>query len=262
MNLEKLIIGCPFGNYFNLQGFTSTLGTFTLQNRGGNWKRLWRAIRTLRYNRRLQGWTSCLKLPNPGIYYCLYKMDYWDKIISIHGFDEQEWRLLIGSCYSRLGCCTLELNISCPNSTRKTCTRGFNADVLAAIRGWLTPIDVSKPIVFIPKLPPINPLEHALPFYDLGVKYFHACNALPIPNGSLSGKPCKQFGIAGVEALRRRFLSDPDVKIIGGGGVTHFQDVKDYLSAGADHVAVASVLINPFNWSRVKKFPKQAEGDK
>jgi len=40
--------------------------------------------------------------------------------------------------------------------------------------------------------------------------------------------------------------------IIGGGGITHLDDVKDYQSAGATHFAVGSVLFNPFNWRRIK----------
>ena len=69
---------------------------------------------------------------------------------------------------------------------------------------------------------------------------------------TISGKPLKQYSLWAVGDLRQKYGSD--VALIGGGGVTDTTDVVDYLKVGADHVAIASVLFNPFNWRKVKWF--------
>src|SRR4051812_44252516 len=91
--MKRLIISAPFGNYLSFEGATSTVGTFTLSYRGGFWKRLWRVLLTVRYDRRNDSWTNKLGLPNPGLYTVL-KEQIRDKILSIHGFSESEWLLL------------------------------------------------------------------------------------------------------------------------------------------------------------------------
>ncbi|PIT97463.1 hypothetical protein COT77_01335 [Candidatus Berkelbacteria bacterium CG10_big_fil_rev_8_21_14_0_10_41_12] len=54
---------------------------------------------------------------------------------------------------------------------------------------------------------------------------------------AVSGPPIRSFGLEAVRKLREAGVKSP---IIGGGGITHFEHVKDYLEAGADAVYVST----------------------
>src|SRR5580704_13425288 len=117
--MNKVIIGAPFGNYFNFPNTTNTLGTFTEASRGGFFTRVRKVLQTVRYNRRQQSWINKLGLPNPGIY-GVFKRDYnenRENIISIRGFSKLEWSRLVNNAYM-YGAYAIELNISCPNVTK------------------------------------------------------------------------------------------------------------------------------------------------
>jgi dihydroorotate dehydrogenase len=235
--IHRLIISAPFGNWLHWPGTTPTLGTFTRHHRGGLLYRLWRCLRTLRPCR--GGWVNRLGLPNPGI--DSLPLDYYDgKIISIHGFNEQEWLSLI----KRLPCGVrgwVEFNLSCPNVGTVDHSGAVNAAEFALAYG--TPV--------IAKLPPVRWLGLACAMYASGVRTFHCCNTLPVPGGGLSGPALKPYSLTVVRALRQRW--GDGITLIAGGGVYGMRDALDYLDAGADHVAIASVLLNPFNWHHVAR---------
>lgn len=241
--LKPLIISAPFGNWINHAHATSTLGTFTLKYRGGLNYRLWRMLMTLRYSWTTKSWRNKLGLPNPGLrslsepvgQHAVY---YDDKIISIFGFNKDEWNelaRLIADVY-RPG--AVELNLSCPNVAHPQ-------DLLV---GAMAAVDrlMSAEIRIIAKLPPVRWMNIAKPMYDYGVRTFHGCNTIQTPGGGWSGKVLKQYSLWCVEDLRQKW--GDDITIIGGGGIDSEQDITDYKKAGADHCAVGSMLLNPFNW--------------
>ena len=242
--LQDIVISAPFGNWLNFEGATSTLGTFTLNYRGGFWYRLWRCLRTLRYNRRSQAWINKLGLPNPGIASLDKSKDYINKVISIHGFNFSEWDELAKRA-SELSPLAVELNLSCPNVGHKHNI----GDVLSAIEHLL-----STNIMVIAKIPPVRWMDLVNPLYDVGVTTFHACNTIPTPGGGLSGKPLKHYSLWAVEEIKQKF--GEKAYIIGGGGVSSIDDVNDYKKAGADAVAIGSMLLNPFNIKKVKAIIK------
>lgn len=235
MKLKPLIISAPFGNWFTHPDATSTLGTFTLQYRGGPVKRAWRIAKTLRYRPALKGWSNKLGLPNEGIarLISLKKREYADKIVSLHGFATEDWEAIFSSI-KYLAIPFVELNCSCPN-------------VQDSSLHWPTifknAVGVLNCSTIIVKLPPIRWLDLVRPAYDSGITHFHACNTLPVPCGGLSGKTLKQYSLWVVEEIRKTF---PQATIIGGGGVYDGNEVKDYYAAGANHIAIASCLLNPF----------------
>lgn len=257
--LPRLIISAPFGNSRVLRALlptaTPTLGTFTLHRRGGLAYCLWRCLLTLRYNRRSQSWINRLGLPNPGIESLPRELgigtadrhlaDYTDRIISIKGFSQYEWAMLAWSMADRQTR-FVELNLSCPNvGEQPSCDDALDAAEILLRAGRIV----------IAKLPPVKWLDLAVPLYDAGVRHFHACNTLPVPAGGLSGKPLKPLSLWAVAGLKQRW--GETVAVIGGGGVTHESDYLDYRRAGADAVAVGSVLLNPFNWSRIRRLATQ-----
>jgi dihydroorotate dehydrogenase len=66
------------------------------------------------------------------------------------------------------------------------------------------------------------------------------------PAGVMSGKPLMQLSLAAIRDFREAF--GDSVTLIGGGGITSVDDARTYLSTGADHVALGSMLFNPLNW--------------
>lgn len=237
--MNKIIISAPFGNYLKFPGTTGTLGTFTLNPRSG---RLWRFLKTVRYNRRQQSWINKLRLPNPGIA-SVHWQEACASIVSIHGFNKHEWHELIQIAQTKTD--WIELNLSCPNVQDQYSTADLEMPIRYALQ-------LEHPV--IAKLPPIKWLERGRMLFNFGIRWFHLCNTIPSPGGGISGKPLKQYSLWAIEEFRKEWGNE--VKIIGGGGITNTTDVEDYRSAGADHFSIGSVLLNPWNWHKIKTWVK------
>lgn len=237
--MYRLIVGAPFGNYFSFRRATSTIGTHTWHRRAGLPTRLWRLATTVRYDRRTGSWVNRMRLPSPGITSIPY--DAIGKILSIHGFNDVEWKALTVAA-QRLDPLALEFNPFCPNVEDTSML-----DVIPAA-AWA----VEQRMRVVVKLPPYQWLKIARTFWNVGVRYFHCCNTIPVPGGGMSGKPLKPYVRWAMSDLRQEWGSD--VKIIAGGGVTSLEDVKEYANAGADHIAIASMLFWPWNWPKVPRF--------
>lgn len=254
MKLERLVISAPFGNWLSFPHATSTLGTFTLHPRGGLVYRLWRCLRTLRYDRRMGGWVNRLGLPNPGIRSLAGRdgrsmgTEALGSILSIHGFTPEEWQGLVTHAEYRRAT-AVEFNLSCPNVGP--------APFADVIPGLDKALRLFGPDRVITKLPPVGTVRLVGELYRIGVRAFHCCNTLPTPAGGLSGPVLKPLALEAVREVKQRW---PDAMVIGGGGVRTVEDVRDYRKAGADHVAIASTLLNPFRWRHVPKLAQAAVG--
>ncbi len=234
--MKPLIISAPFGNWFNYDFATSTIGTYTRYYRGGILKRIWRMIRTLRYNRKLKGWFNALGLPNPGINIINGVVDS-ERILSIMGFNQQEWLYLM----TNNGFKNIELNLSCPNVDHKVLISDLKPAILCGQ-------DRLKRL--IAKLSPVGWFNQINELYDLGITIFHCFNTYPTTRGGLSGKALIPFVLRAMDRIRAKFGNR--VVLIAGGGVTCKEDVDRYRDAGANHVAIASMLLNPLNWYKVE----------
>lgn len=239
--MNKLIISAPFGNYLSFPNTTSIIGTFTRHYRAGLFKRIWRVLSTVRHNRRQQSWLNKMGLPNPGLDSLgnFRSVIENEQIVSIHGFCKDDWDWLVGRLLLT-NVREVEFNLSCPNVGHKPSI----ADVVPAMEYAL-----SEDRIVIAKLPPVRWMDFAIPLYSLGVHYFHLCNTIPTPGGGMSGKPLKQYSLWAVEEVKQKWGND--VTVIGGGGITGVDDVRDFVAAGADHCAVGSLLFNPFKWCRI-----------
>lgn len=248
--INPLVVSAPFGNRIQFPGVTSTLGTFTYHYRAGWLVRHLRLITRLRWSPTMRAWRNWLGLPNPGIgwlnaRHLHRRIRVSDKIVSIHGFTTQEWYKLLDITYDMrpLG---IELNVSCPNVQHPAEWLGI-VDMACK---WAVEFGVdcrnqcrSAPWVIV-KLPPLGYQQLATIAFERGVRWFHACNTLPVePRGGISGKPLKPLSLECVKWLRWEF--GKDAKIVGGGGVRTVKDAYDYKLAGADCVAVGTALFNP-----------------
>ena len=244
-----LIISAPFGNYFQPEWAIPTLGTFTYWARRTNrnqynerlwWLGLaWRMATTLRYHRRLGGWTNRLGLKNPGINSLLdrvrYKhLDLSRKIVSIHGFTLLEWDELFRQVrLVAVKPLAVELNVSCPNV--EVSTLAAIADVFKVARGRLPDHRL------IAKLPPLHAVELARRAVDEGIDAVHCTNTLPCPGGGLSGATLRPLAVNAVRDIRERFGSK--LAIVGGGGVLLPEHALEFVEAGAGAVAIGSGLL-------------------
>lgn len=239
--VERLVISAPFGNYITRDGATSTLGTFTLHNRGGVFYRAWRMLRTLRRVGRVGGWVNRLGLPNPGLQWLREKEQCGDivvkrKIISVHGFTLDQWRTLIHRTVE-MRPAAIELNVSCPNVTQELSDPGRRLLFRLVEEGYLKQ---GCEIPFIVKVPPNEAVEVIAEAQRRGIKYFHCFNTIPVAGGGLSGEPLRAVY---PEMIRLLKPSMPDTSIIGGGGIEDMLHANRYIKAGTDHVAVGSALL-------------------
>ena len=232
--LEPTVIAAPFGNYIHPRGATPTLGTFTAKRRPG---RVMQVLKTVRYYRRLKAWVNHIGLRNPGMAWLVEragarKVDVADKLVSVHGFNRDEWMSLIEDA-ARLGPCGIELNMSCPNVGEVDWPDDLFERAVAS----------GAPVVV--KLPPINYEVMLVQALEAGVRAFHCCNTLPVPAGGLSGAPLKPLSLRCVRALRHGAHGD-ELTLIGGGGIHSIEDIDAYRTAGADHVSLGTVTMHPW----------------
>jgi len=238
--LAPLIISAPFGNYVQPRGCTPTLGTFTSERRPG---RLLQIIRTVRYSPSLGAWVNKIGLRNPGIDWLAARSrdgrtSVADKLISIHGFNDQQWDRLLGVAadLSPLG---IELNMSCPNVGHVNWP------------AWLFQRAVERAtaagLLVIVKIPPVNYRQMVEQALGAGVRHLHCCNTIPVPAGGVSGKPLKPVALQCIRDVRSiaASMNFKDLRIIGGGGITVPADIDDYSGAGANQFAIGTKCFNP-----------------
>lgn len=249
--MKPVIVSAPFGNYPNLlrrltgADFTPTMGTFTANPRG-MWdkpygSRLLRILLTLRYSPTFKSWKNKIGLKNPGVRWLQErvhskKLAVDDKIVSIFGWDMHEWEIL-ARAMNDIRPMYVEVNASCPNVDKPP----FTVELFQMLDSF--------GLRTIVKLPPVGYRNLAEMAWTSGVRAFHATNTLPTPKGGLSGKALKPVALEVVRDLRMRF---PLATIIGGGGISTPDDAMEFQERGANHVAVGSMLFNPFNWRKVR----------
>ncbi|MEM8835729.1 MAG: hypothetical protein AAGD00_07910 [Planctomycetota bacterium] len=226
-----LVISAPFGNYVRPPGATPTLGTFTAERRPG---RVWRIVKTLRYAPSMGAWVNKIGLRNPGIDWLAERVrtgkeDVSHAIVSIHGFDDDEWYTLIEKA-AALEPLAIELNVSCPNVGEVSWpSELFERAVGSGVRT-------------IVKIPPVRFRAMVDAAVGAGVRILHCCNTIPVPAGGMSGKPLLPVCLDVIASVRERHEG---VEIIGGGGITRPGDVDLYADAGVRYAAVGTKALDP-----------------
>jgi dihydroorotate dehydrogenase len=233
-----LVLAAPFGNWFPWG--LRTLGTYTLARRAGPLLRAWRVLSTVRYRADLGGWVNRLGLPNPGI--DAAPAGDGTAVLSLRASSAGEWEELAGRV--RGAWAVVELNLSCPNHA-------------AGGGGWEAAVRVLRAAGHrvAAKLPPVGRWRSlADAAVGAGIDWLHASNTIPVAEGGLSGRRLLPLALGAVAWVRGRF--GDRVAVTGGGGVRGPAEAAAHLRAGADHVSVASALLNPLNWPRVRRLAR------
>ena len=229
-----IFIAAPFGNYIKPKGTIPVCGTYTLHPRGNV---LWSAVRSLRYNFKMRGWTNALRLPNPGVKVGLDRQ-IRGEVLSIAEIEKGDFSKLIEIIPEGTN---VELNLSCPNLGKSLPWDSARVFTQTNVRKWC-----------IAKLSPLTTPEQ-LEFLidDLGFTQLHFSNTLPLggDRGGLSGRVLRPYTLELIRLVRENW--GDSVTIIAGGGVSDFGAVYEYLNEGANHVSLGSVCFNPFKLRKI-----------
>ncbi len=128
----------------------------------------------------------------------------------------------------------LELNLSCPNVAEYGHPRRATLEAFARLPG----------AAISAKLPP--DLYEASVLAELcleaGIRRVHLSNTLPSLRGGVSGAKLRAVNLPLVAAVARY---QPGAEIIAGGGVYSAEHARQYREAGARHLSLATVFMNP-----------------
>ncbi|MEO0478616.1 MAG: hypothetical protein AAF196_03965 [Planctomycetota bacterium] len=233
--VERLWISAPFGNYIQPEGALATLGTFTRRRRNG---RIWRILKTVRYDPFSGAWVNKIGLRNPGIDWLVKRVrssriDARKFLVSVHGFTADEWYDLLDMT-AALDPKGIELNLSCPNVGEVN----WPADLFPRAAALSVPV--------VCKLPPVRFEKMFEDAFSAGIRSFHCCNTLPVPVGGMSGPPLKPVALQCIQRLQELAGSQAEeLRLIGGGGIRRAVDIDDYADASVCAVAIGTKVMNP-----------------
>ena len=232
----KFFIAAPFGNYIKYRSRDNVIpvtGSWTLQYRSGFLGRIIRILKTMRYDRRRHGWLNKLGLPNEGIEVGL-KKTISSEIMSIAAIEDSDFNELFKLIPLDQ---SLEINFSCPNLDEKSPLSWNDASVFNN--------SPSNRKYCIAKIAPTTTIDQLTFLIDkLGFKQIHCCNTLPVKEGGLSGKSLIPYVNNLISIIREKWGNE--IVIIAGGGVTNQDDIKNYLSQGANHISLGTICFKPW----------------
>jgi dihydroorotate dehydrogenase (NAD+) catalytic subunit len=220
--------------------------TITVEPRGGNPPpRLWEAP---------AGLINSIGLPNKGLAGFL-EHDLPELatlpvplIVSVAGFDHDQFAQLVEEVSTATETAALELNVSCPN-VKSGCVMGSDPD---EITGLVTRVRTltEKPLIvkLTPNVAEVGPIAEAAEAAGAdAVSLINTLRAMPVDpatgrpwlgaeRGGLSGPAVRAVALEMTYEVRSRTT----LPLIGMGGIETGRDAFDFLSAGADLVAVGT----------------------
>lgn len=207
------------------------------------------------------GMLNSVGLANPGLAHVRAEELPWLRrrlvrakvLVNVVGFTESEYEEVIAGLEDGAadGIAAYELNLSCPNTAAGGVEFGASpasvARVVAGCRAVTRRALVAK---LSPALPDIPAIAEAA--VRAGADGISVVNTIPgflhdgaLPrlgngNGGVSGPALLPVGVLAVRRVKERL---PGVPVIGVGGVRSAADVRQYLAAGADLVAVGTAQL-------------------
>lgn len=206
------------------------------------------------------GMLNAIGLANPGLDHVLAEELPWlasrlsraRVIVNVVGFTEDEYVQVVQGLEQASGIAALELNLSCPNTSRGGIEFGADCSSVTRIVERCRAV-TRRPLIakLSPALPDIAGM--ALVARDAGANGVSLVNTLPgllydaggrprlgNGNGGVSGPALLPIGVL---ATRRVRDQAPDLPIIGVGGIRTADDVRQYLRAGASLVAIGTAAL-------------------
>ena len=201
------------------------------------------------------GMINAIGLQNPGVHHILDHelkvLEAYDVpiIANVAGSTEEDYVYVAEHISKASNVKALELNISCPNVKEGGMQFGVDPKVAAELTRKVK--DVSAVPVYVklsPNVTNIVEMAQAIAEYADGLTMINTLVGLRIDAktgrpiisnviGGLSGPAIKPVALRMVYEVRKAL---PTIPIIAMGGVQNAQDVIDYISVGADAVAVGT----------------------
>jgi len=203
------------------------------------------------------GMLNAVGLANPGLAHVravelpwlLARMQTARVLVNVVGFTLDEYASVIEGLDGLDGITAYELNLSCPNTAAGGLEFGADVASVGAIVSRCRRV-TKRPLVA--KLSPVLPdiAAMAIAARDAGADGVAVVNTLPglaldprgaarlgNGNGGASGPVLLPAGVLAVRRVRER---DPDLPVIGLGGVRGAADVRQYLAVGASLVGIGT----------------------
>lgn len=231
--LKPIIISPPFGQHVKFSWATSVSGSHTILQRPGLIKQAFKTIRKTK-----AGWVNRMGLRNNGLLSTPQKLDR-EKIISFVALRPEDWDIFL---YTIPSYHMVEINLGCPNIAEHEFAL---PSVFTSFVNRYKLVSVKLPGVFV------QAREYFEMAYEAGVRVFHICNTIPVPQGGLSGYRVKELSLRLINYVRFHYKND--FTIIAGGGIYSPRDVEYYAVAGADHYSLSTILFTPWKVRKVKK---------
>ncbi|MGV3041691.1 dihydroorotate dehydrogenase [Staphylococcus rostri] len=201
------------------------------------------------------GMINAIGLQNPGVHHILdhelKALEQYDVpiIANVAGSVEEDYVYVAEHISKAPNVKALELNISCPNVKEGGMQFGVDPQVAAELTRKVKAVSsVPVYVKLSPNVTNIVEMATAIAEYADGLTMINTLVGLridantgkPIINniiGGLSGPAIKPVALRMVYEVRKAL---PDIPIIAMGGVQDVQDVIDFISVGADAVAVGT----------------------
>ncbi|MCS4486202.1 dihydroorotate dehydrogenase [Staphylococcus americanisciuri] len=201
------------------------------------------------------GMINAIGLQNPGVHHILEHelkaLEHYDVpiIANVAGSVEEDYVYVAEHISKAPNVKALELNISCPNVKEGGMQFGVDPQVAAELTRKVKAVSsVPVYVKLSPNVTNIVEMATAIAEYADGLTMINTLVGLridantgqPIINniiGGLSGPAIKPVSLRMVYEVRKAL---PDMPIIAMGGVQDVQDVIDFISVGADAVAVGT----------------------
>ena len=173
-------------------------------------------------------------------------------LVNVVGFREEEYAAVVSGLEDSTGFAAWELNLSCPNTARGGIEFGAEPESVSRIVSSVR--KVTKRPVFA-KLSPVLPdvATMACAARDAGADGVSLVNTMPgylyngdrprvgQGNGGISGPALRPVGLLAVRRVAER--TQGGLPIIGVGGISTAEHVREYLRSGASLVAIGTAAL-------------------
>jgi dihydroorotate dehydrogenase (NAD+) catalytic subunit len=172
-------------------------------------------------------------------------------LVNVVGFVETEYAEVIRGLEGCAGIAGYELNLSCPNTASGGVEFGTSPELTRRVVGFCR-AETRRALIakLSPALPDIPAIAEAAALAGAdgisvvntlpGFLYDDGAPRLGQGNGGVSGPALLPIGLQAVRVVRARL---PRIGIIGVGGIRTSADVRQYLAAGADLVAIGTAQL-------------------
>ncbi|NHM92528.1 MULTISPECIES: dihydroorotate dehydrogenase [Staphylococcus] len=201
------------------------------------------------------GMINAIGLQNPGVHHILEHelkaLEAYDVpiIANVAGSTEEDYVYVASHVSKAPNVKALELNISCPNVKEGGMQFGVDPEVAASLTRKVKAVsEVPVYVKLSPNVTNIVDMAKAIGQYADGLTMINTLVGLRIDHktgrpiisnviGGLSGPAIKPVALRMVYEVRKAM---PTIPIIAMGGIQNAQDVIDYISVGADAIAVGT----------------------